>query len=55
MLRRGIELSAGIDIPKIVVSLDEVVPPQEDVVDCRVHLGASREVSSFEFAAAELG
>lgn len=41
-------MSAGIDIPKIVVSLDEVVPPQEDVIDCRVHLGATREVSSFE-------
>ncbi len=41
-------MSAGIDVPKIVVSLDEVVPPQEDVIDCRVHLGATREVSSFE-------
>ena len=41
-------MSAGIDIPKIVVSLDEVVPPPGDVVDCRIHLGATKEVSSFE-------
>lgn len=41
-------MSVGIDIPNILISLDEVVPPPGDVVDCRIHLGATKEVSSFE-------
>ena len=41
-------MSAGIHIPNILISLDEVVPPAEDVIDCIVHLGATKEVSTFE-------
>ncbi|MCW4048062.1 MAG: hypothetical protein NWE99_10980 [Candidatus Bathyarchaeota archaeon] len=39
---------SSVDVPKVVVVFGTVNPPQEDVVDLRVHLGATREVSSFE-------
>jgi hypothetical protein len=42
-------------IPKIVVSLGTVAPPQEDVINCRVHLGATKEVSNFELLLQNIG
>jgi hypothetical protein len=38
----------SIDIPKIAVVLGSVTPPQGDVIEARVHLGATKEVSSWE-------
>jgi len=38
----------SVDIPKLAVVLGSVTPPQGDVIEARVHLGATREVSSWE-------
>ncbi|MEM3579514.1 MAG: hypothetical protein QXL54_04770 [Candidatus Bathyarchaeia archaeon] len=38
----------SVDIPKIAVAFGSVTPPQGDVIQCRVHLGCTKEVSSFE-------
>jgi hypothetical protein len=38
----------SVDIPKLAVVLGSVTPPQGDVVEARVHLGATKEVSSWE-------
>ena len=38
----------SLDIPKLAIALGAVSPPQEDVIECKVHLGATKEVSSFE-------
>jgi hypothetical protein len=37
-----------VDIPKCAVAFGAVTPPQGDVVDLRIHLGCTKEVSSFE-------
>jgi len=39
-------LSVG--IPKMAVVFSSVTPPQGDIIDCRVHLGCTNEVSSFD-------
>jgi hypothetical protein len=38
----------SIEIPKVAIVFGTVTPPQGDVIDLRVHLGCTREVSSFE-------
>jgi len=38
----------SVDIPKLAVVLGSVTPPQVDVIEARVHLGATKEVSSWE-------
>ncbi len=38
----------SVEIPKITVAFGSVAPPQGDVIDLRVHLGCTKEVSSFE-------
>jgi len=38
----------SIDIPNLAVVLGSVTPPQGDIVDARVYLGATKEVSSWE-------
>jgi len=38
----------SVDIPKLTVALGSVAPPQGDIIEARVHLGATKEVSSWE-------
>ena len=38
----------SVDVPKVAVAFGGVAPPQGDVLDLRVHLGCTSEVSSFE-------
>jgi hypothetical protein len=38
----------SVDIPKCAIAFGAVTPPQGDVIDLRVHLGCTKEVSSFE-------
>jgi hypothetical protein len=38
----------SVGIPQVAVVLGSVTPPQGDVIDIRVHLGCTKEVSSFE-------
>jgi len=38
----------SVDIPKMAVVFGSVTPPQGDVVDLMVHLGCTKEVSSFD-------
>jgi len=38
----------SIEIPKCAVVFGSVTPPQGDVIELRVHLGCTKEVSSFE-------
>jgi hypothetical protein len=38
----------SVDIPNISIVFGTVAPPQGDVVDLRVHLGCTKEVSDFE-------
>jgi hypothetical protein len=38
----------SVDIPKLAVVLGAVTPPQGDVIEARVHLGSTKEVSSWE-------
>jgi hypothetical protein len=38
----------SVDVPKVAVAFGGVAPPQGDIVDLRVHLGCTKEVSSFE-------
>ena len=38
----------SVEIPKMAVVFGSVTPPQGDVIDCRVHLGCTKEVGSFE-------
>ncbi|MEM3697113.1 MAG: hypothetical protein QXQ94_06400 [Candidatus Bathyarchaeia archaeon] len=38
----------SVEIPKVAVVFGSVTPPQGDVIQCRVHLGCTKEVSSFE-------
>ena len=38
----------SVGIPQTAVVLGSVTPPQGDVIDVRVHLGCTKEVSSFE-------
>jgi len=38
----------SVEIPKVAVVFGSVTPPQGDVVDLRVYLGCTKEVSSFE-------
>jgi len=38
----------SVEIPKAAVVFGSVTPPQGDIVDLRVHLGCTQEVSSFE-------
>ena len=38
----------SVEIPKCAIVFGAVTPPQGDVVDLRVHLGCTKEVSSFE-------
>lgn len=38
----------SVEIPKVSIAFGSVAPPQGDVVDLRVHLGCTNEVSSFE-------
>ncbi|MEM2129304.1 MAG: hypothetical protein QXZ70_01765, partial [Candidatus Bathyarchaeia archaeon] len=38
----------SVDIPKLTIAFGNVGVPQGDVIDLRVHLGCTREVSSFE-------
>ena len=38
----------SVDIPKLTIALGAVGIPQGDVVEARVHLGATKEVSSWE-------
>jgi len=38
----------SVDIPKVAIAFGAVAPPQGDVIQCRVHLGCTKEVSSFE-------
>ncbi|MEM3699851.1 MAG: hypothetical protein QXL57_03155 [Candidatus Bathyarchaeia archaeon] len=38
----------SVEIPKIAVVFGSVTPPQGDVIQCRVHLGCTKEISSFE-------
>jgi hypothetical protein len=40
--------SGSVGIPQVAVVLGSVTPPQGDVIDVRVHLGCTKEVSSFE-------
>ena len=38
----------SVEIPKMAVAFGQYGIPQADVVECRVHLGCTKEVSSFE-------
>jgi len=38
----------SVEVPKTAIAFGSVTPPQGDVVDLRVHLGCTNEVSSFE-------
>ena len=38
----------SVDIPNLAVVLGSVTPPQGDVIEARIHLGATKEVSSWE-------
>ena len=38
----------SVEIPKAALVFGEVTPPQGDVINLRVHLGCTKEVSSFE-------
>jgi len=38
----------SVEIPKAAVVFGSVAPPQGDVIELRVHLGCTKEVSSFE-------
>lgn len=38
----------SVEIPKVAVAFGTVTPPQGDIIDLRVHLGCTTEVSSFE-------
>src|SRR3972149_10815808 len=38
----------SVDIPKLTIALGSVGVPQGDVIEARVHLGATKEVSSWE-------
>jgi hypothetical protein len=38
----------SVGIPQVAVVLGTVTPPQGDVIDLRIHLGCTKEVSSFE-------
>jgi hypothetical protein len=38
----------SVEIPKCTIAFGAVSPPQGDVIDLRVHLGCTKEVSSFE-------
>jgi len=38
----------SVDTPKIAVAFGQYGIPQADVIECRVHLGCTKEVSSFE-------
>jgi hypothetical protein len=40
--------SVSVEIPKVAVVFGSLTPPQGDIVELRVHLGCSKEVSSFE-------
>ncbi|MEM2118868.1 MAG: hypothetical protein QW840_01960, partial [Candidatus Bathyarchaeia archaeon] len=38
----------SVELPRVYVSFGSVVPPEADIISLRVHLGCTREVSSFE-------
>jgi len=38
----------SVEIPKVAIAFGAVTPPQGDVIEVRVHLGCTKEVSSFE-------
>jgi len=38
----------SVQIPKCAIAFGSVAPPQGDVIDLRIHLGCTKEVSSFE-------
>ena len=38
----------SVEIPKVAIAFGTVTPPQGDIIDLRVHLGCTKEVSSFE-------
>ena len=38
----------SVEIPKCAIAFGSVAPPQGDVIELRVHLGCTKEVSSFE-------
>ena len=38
----------SVEIPKVSIAFGSVAPPQGDVIDLRIHLGCTNEVSSFE-------
>jgi hypothetical protein len=38
----------SVEIPKVAIAFGAVGVPQGDVIQCRVHLGCTKEVSSFE-------
>jgi hypothetical protein len=38
----------SIEIPKMAIAFGQYGIPQTDVVECRVHLGCTKEVSSFD-------
>jgi hypothetical protein len=38
----------SVEIPKCAIAFGAVAPPQGDIVDLQVHLGCTKEVSSFE-------
>jgi hypothetical protein len=38
----------SVEIPKLAVVLGSITPPQGDFIEARVHLGATKEVSSWE-------
>jgi hypothetical protein len=38
----------SVEIPKVAIAFGAVGVPQSDVISCRVHLGCTKEVSSFE-------
>jgi len=38
----------SVEIPKMAIAFGQYGIPQTDVIECRVHLGCTREVSSFE-------
>jgi hypothetical protein len=38
----------SVDIPKVAIAFGSITPLQGEVIQCRVHLGCTKEVSSFE-------
>ena len=44
----GGNVGMSVDIPKLTIALGSVGVPQGDVVEAKVHLGATKEVSSWE-------